>query len=149
MRKKQLHHRSTPEYVRHVLHEYCQGNLSRSEACTSLELKKTRFSELVKRYREDPQQFDIEYARKEANHTLPESTDDLIRKELEAELTSFIKMSAFKRLLTEILLFLQINRRDCFTNIPNFYRSSTFTDTTSFIFSHSLTTPPMSCCSGS
>ena len=59
----QLHRRFTVEQVKVLLQGYCQGNISRGEVEAMLHINKTRFFELLKAYRQDPQGFTIAYSR--------------------------------------------------------------------------------------
>src|SRR3990172_8461972 len=59
----QLHRRFTAEQVKVLLQGYCQGSLPRSELEEMLQISKTRFFELLKTYRRDPQGFSVTYSR--------------------------------------------------------------------------------------
>ncbi len=55
----QVHKRFTVEQVKVLFQGYLQGNLSRAEVESMLEIGKTRFFALLKAYRQDPQAFCI------------------------------------------------------------------------------------------
>jgi len=59
----QVHKRFTVEQVQVLFQGYLQGNLSRVEVESLLEIGKTRFFALLKAYRRDPQTFTIAYQR--------------------------------------------------------------------------------------
>jgi len=59
----QVHKRFSVEQVKVLLQGYLQGNLSRAEVESMLEISKTRFFALLKAYRQDPQAFSIAYQR--------------------------------------------------------------------------------------
>ena len=55
----QLHKRFSVEQVKVLLQGYLQGSLARSEVEEMLQINKTRFFELLKEYRQDPEAFSI------------------------------------------------------------------------------------------
>ena len=60
----QLHKRFTDDQVKVLLQGYCQGLLARDEIQEMLGISKTRFFELLKEYRQDPEAFSLAYARR-------------------------------------------------------------------------------------
>jgi hypothetical protein len=64
----QLHKRFSVEQVQVLLQGYLQGSLTRSEVEEMLQINKTRFFELLKDYRQDPEGFSIEYERATPAH---------------------------------------------------------------------------------
>jgi transposase len=59
----QVHKRFTVEQVKVLFQGYTQGNLSRADVESMLEIGKTRFFALLKAYRQDPGAFSIAYQR--------------------------------------------------------------------------------------
>jgi hypothetical protein len=59
----QIHKRFTAEQVKILFQGYIEGNLGRKAAEEMLGVSKTRFFALLKRYREDPETFHIDYQR--------------------------------------------------------------------------------------
>jgi hypothetical protein len=77
----QLHKRFTVEQVKVLLQGYVQGTLGRSEIEEVLQINKTRFFELLKEYRHNPEAFSIEYERATPAH-LSTEVEATIREEL-------------------------------------------------------------------
>ncbi len=73
----QVHKRYSVEQVKVLFQGYLQGNLSRAEVESLLEISKTRFFALWKAYRQDPQAFSIAYQR---------ATKGRLSEEVEAEI---------------------------------------------------------------
>lgn len=59
----QLHKRFTDEQIRVLLQGYCEGKMPRVEIQNLLEIGKTRFFALLKKYRQDPASFSLIYQR--------------------------------------------------------------------------------------
>lgn len=59
----QIHKRFTVEQVKMLFRGYTEGNLGREEVEKMLGIGKTRFFALLKRFREDPETFQIDYQR--------------------------------------------------------------------------------------
>lgn len=59
----QLHKRFSVEQVKVLLAGYCHGTIGRRELEELLQINKTRFFALLKKYRRDPQAFSINYER--------------------------------------------------------------------------------------
>lgn len=81
---KQLHKRLTTEQVRAVLHQYCQGNLTRKEVQHVMGISKTRFFAVLAEYRQNPDTFSVDYGRVTPRR-LPQSTEEAIERELRRE----------------------------------------------------------------
>jgi len=64
----QLHKRLSVEQVKVLLQGYLQGTMVRSEVAEMLQINKTRFFELLKEYRQDPEAFSIAYERATPAH---------------------------------------------------------------------------------
>lgn len=77
----QVHKRFTVEQVKVLFQGYLQGNLSRADVESLLEIGKTRFFALLKAYRRDPEAFSIAYDR-----TTPGRLSDQAEVEIEQEL---------------------------------------------------------------
>ncbi len=60
---EQLHKRFTDEQIKVLLHGYCQGLLPRAEIQSMLRIGKTRFFQLLRRYRQDADAFSVSYKR--------------------------------------------------------------------------------------
>jgi len=80
----QIHKRFTDEQVKVLLKGYCQRTLDRLSIEETLEISKTRFFTLLKRYRRDPDNFSLVY-RRAASAKLPASVEREIERELMLE----------------------------------------------------------------
>lgn len=77
----QVHKRFSVEQVKVLLQGYNQGNLSRGDVESLLEISKTRFFALLKAYRQDPEGFSLAYQRSSKGR-LSEQVETDIRQEL-------------------------------------------------------------------
>ncbi len=77
----QLHKRFSVEQVKVLLQGYLQGTMARSEVEEMLQINKTRFFELLKEYRQEPEVFSIEYERATPAH-LSAEVEAAIQEEL-------------------------------------------------------------------
>lgn len=77
----QVHKRFTVEQVKVLFQGYIQGNLSRAEVESMLEIGKTRFFALLKAYRQDPQAFCIA-SQRVTQSRLSDQTETEIKQEL-------------------------------------------------------------------
>lgn len=77
----QLHKRFRMEQVKVLLHGYLQGTMARSEVEEMLQINKTRFFELLKEYRADPEGFSLNYERATPAH-LSAEVEAAIQEEL-------------------------------------------------------------------
>jgi len=75
----QLHKRFTDEQIRVLLQGYCEGKMPRAEIQNMLGVGKARFFALLKRYRQDPTSFSLNFQR---------STPARLSNEAEAEIES-------------------------------------------------------------
>jgi hypothetical protein len=82
----QLHKRLSDEQVQAFLQSYSQGKLTRAEVQEILEIGKTRFFSLLKSYRQNPDEFSLNYQRS-SPAKLSLKTDEEIRRALLAEKT--------------------------------------------------------------
>jgi len=81
----QLHKNFTFKQVGDLIVRYLAGEVERSYIQEILGIGKTRFFALVKKYREDPENFSIEYGRKKATRKISKEVEDNIMKELKVE----------------------------------------------------------------
>lgn len=81
---KQIHKRFTTEQVKGVLHQYCQGNLTRKEVQQLMGISTTRFFAVLAEYRQNPDTFSVVYGRLTPRR-LPQSTEEAIERELRRE----------------------------------------------------------------
>jgi len=79
---EQIHKRFTDDNIRLLFGLYCKKAISLQQILQQLECKESRFYELLKRYRESPENFTIAYARNKPNRRLPEIIEQAIKKEL-------------------------------------------------------------------
>ncbi len=77
----QVHKRFTIEQVKVLFQGYTQGNLSRADVESMLEIGKTRFFTLLKAFRQDPETFSIAYERTSRTRLSPQ-TETEIQQEL-------------------------------------------------------------------
>ena len=77
----QLHRRFTDDQIKVLLDGYCQGLLKRAEVQEMLEVGKTRFFALVKKYRESPESFSLQYDRSSPGRLSP-AVETAIEREL-------------------------------------------------------------------
>ena len=59
----QVHKRSTPYQVKELLERYCNNEIERKYIQEILEIRKRRFFMLLKKSKENPQQFTTQYHR--------------------------------------------------------------------------------------
>jgi len=81
----QLHKKFTDDQVKLLLRLYLNKTITLQQALQQLECRESRFYELLRKYRESPEDFTIAYARNEPQHRLPKKVDKVIRKELEID----------------------------------------------------------------
>jgi hypothetical protein len=74
----QLHKNFTCKQVGDLIVRYLAGEVERSYIQDILGIGKTRFFALVKKYKEDPENFSIEYGRKKATRKIPKEVEDNI-----------------------------------------------------------------------
>ena len=82
---KQLHKRFSTEEVKMLLQKYVNENVELIYILEILKIKKTRFFELLRQYRENPDSFSIEYKRKRVSRRISEEVEKNIISELEKE----------------------------------------------------------------
>ena len=79
---EQIHKRLINEQVKTILDRYIKKELSSEQAMGLLELKRSQFFELVKKYRENYEVFSIEYKRNIKNRRISEEVEESIFEEL-------------------------------------------------------------------
>jgi hypothetical protein len=79
-----LHKKYDDDFVKSILHKYVSKDLSVTQTLDILRLKKTRFFELVQKFKRNAETFSIEYKRKTTNRISGE-LEDIIIHELEKE----------------------------------------------------------------
>jgi len=82
---EQIHRRLSDEQVKMILDRYVKKELGTEQAMNLLGLKRSQFFELVKKYRETPDGFTIEYSRRWSNRKIGEDVTKNILKELKIE----------------------------------------------------------------
>lgn len=85
MMKEQIHKRLTVEQVKTILDRYIKKELDAEYAMDLLDLKRRQFFEWVKRYKEDPDVFTIEYNRQGNGARISEYLEKNILSELRIE----------------------------------------------------------------
>src|SRR4030066_16083 len=82
MTMSKLHKRFTSDQVKKLLDRYLKTEIERTYIQETLGIKKRRFFALLKQYKENPQQFTIQYRRTKAPRTISPMTEQNILKEL-------------------------------------------------------------------
>jgi len=82
---KQVHKRFSDEEVKILLQKYLDEKVKLVYLLEILGVKRSRFLELIKEYKEDPDSFSIEYKRKRATRKISEKIEKNIINELEKE----------------------------------------------------------------
>ena len=77
-----LHKRFTSYQVKKLLERYLMNEIERTYIQQTLEIKKRRFFSLLKQYKENPQQFTIQYRRTKAPRSIFPGIEQNILKEL-------------------------------------------------------------------
>jgi len=81
----QIHRRLTDEHVKTLLELYENQAIDLADVLQRLGCRRSRFFELLQRYRRDPKSFTITYPRDNAQHRLSPAIDQIIREELEKD----------------------------------------------------------------
>lgn len=81
----QMHKRFINDQVKMILERYLKKELRSEQAMDLLELKRSQFFELVKRFKENKESFSIEYNRTGKTRRINEEVEDSILKELSIE----------------------------------------------------------------
>jgi len=82
---EQLHKKFEDHQVKELIQRYLSKEIERSYIQEILGIGKTRFFALVKKYKEDPDSFSIEYERKGVTRKISKDIEDSILKELKIE----------------------------------------------------------------
>ena len=81
----QVHKKFTDDQVRDLIEKYLRKKVGRKYLQDILGISKTRFFALVKAYRDNPQQFSIQYIRASKTREIPKEVECNILKELSIE----------------------------------------------------------------
>jgi hypothetical protein len=79
---KQLHTRFTTKEVIDILERYLSQEINAEIAQRLLAIKRRQFFDVLKKYRDNPDDFSVEYSRKQANHSVDQSIEEKIITEL-------------------------------------------------------------------
>ena len=82
---QQLHRRFSTQEVKMLLEKYLNEKIELVYILEILNIRRSRFFELLKQYRRDPDNFSIEYRRKSATRRISEKVEKSIISELEKE----------------------------------------------------------------
>lgn len=82
---KQLHKRFSTKEVRDVLKRYSAGEVGREQAMAILKIGRRRFFDLLKAYRNSPEDFKVSYGRKGPTRKIDTKVEEKIMAELERE----------------------------------------------------------------
>ncbi len=83
--KRQIHKRFSDEFVKSILEKYLSGQITSNQCLNILQIKKTRFFELVKSFKAVPSSFSISYKRKTPTNRIDPVLEKIIFKELKRE----------------------------------------------------------------
>jgi len=82
---KQLHRKFTTEQIKSLLEKYISKEIKIDYVLEILGIKRSRFFEVLKEYREDPEQFSILYSRTKSTHKIRDEIEKNIINELRIE----------------------------------------------------------------
>ena len=82
---KQLHKNFTDDQVKSLFEKYSKGEIKLNYILQILRIKRSRFFELLTKYRNDPDNFSIQYERKTINRKIDPDIEKNIVKELKIE----------------------------------------------------------------
>lgn len=85
MSHQQLHKRLSSSQVETILASYLAKEISLDNALQDLDIKRSRFFDLVKSYRDDPDNFNLDYKRKKTNNKIDAQTEKHIICELKED----------------------------------------------------------------
>lgn len=83
--QKQLHKMFDTKQVVDIFEKYLSGEIVQDQAQTLLKIGRSRFFVLLKKYRDNPELFSIEYSRKKPTRILDEKIESKIIKALKQE----------------------------------------------------------------
>ena len=81
--KEQIHKKLTTEKVKSVLIMYLTGTISGNKAREILDIKKTQFFDWLKKLKNDPASFSLDYERKMPTNRIDSLKEEMVIKELE------------------------------------------------------------------
>jgi len=82
---KQLHKKFTDYQIKDLIIGYLKKKIARKYIQEILGIKKTRFFALIKRFKDDPENFSVSYSRSTPTRTISEAIEKNIIKELKIE----------------------------------------------------------------
>jgi len=82
---KQLHKNFTDGQVKSLLEKYSKGEIKLNYILQILRIKRSRFFELLAKYRQDPDSFSIQYERNTSNYRIDQEIEANIIQELQIE----------------------------------------------------------------
>lgn len=82
---KQIHKKFDTKQVIDIFERYLTGEIFQEQAQALLKISRSRFFHLLKNYRENPNEFSVEYRRKQPTRSLDKKTEDKIIKALQQE----------------------------------------------------------------
>lgn len=82
---KQLHKKFTDFQIKDLMTRYLKKEVERKDLQKVLGIKKTRFFALVKRFKDNPENFSISYFRSKSTRTISKDIETNIIKELNIE----------------------------------------------------------------
>jgi len=82
---KQLHKKFTDDQIKNLIIRYLKKEIARKYIQEILGIQKTRFFALVKRFKENPENFSVSYFRSTPTRTIPETIKTNIIKELKMQ----------------------------------------------------------------
>lgn len=82
---KQLHKKFNDCQVKDLMTRYLKKKIERKDLQKVLGIKKTRFFALIKRFKDDPENFSVSYFRSTLTHTISKDIEINIIKELNIE----------------------------------------------------------------
>jgi len=82
---KQLHKNFTDDQVKSLFEKYLKKEIKLNYILQILKIKRSRFFELLTRYRKDPDNFSIHYKRNTSNYRIDREIEANIIKELKSE----------------------------------------------------------------
>ena len=75
----QLHKRFTTEQIKELLQRYIDGKIERKHIQGILDIKNRQFFKLLKEYKDNPESFSIDYARKSPKRISPEVEKNILK----------------------------------------------------------------------
>jgi hypothetical protein len=82
---KQIHKRFTDDQIKLLLDLYIKKAINLKQVLQQLKCTKGRFYQILRKYRKDPKNFTIAYARNKPNYRLSKKVDRVIREELQKD----------------------------------------------------------------